>query len=657
MSTLCLNMIVKNESRIIERLLYSVLPIIDSYCICDTGSTDNTKEIIENFFIKHNVPGKIVSEPFKNFAHNRNFALEACLGMSDYILLLDADMILTIKNFNKELIADFDSFHILQGNDGYYYPNTRIVRNNGLFSYEGVTHEFVKNPENTIVKLFDKNEIFILDVGDGGSKSDKFERDVKLLIKGIEEDPGNRSRYYFYLANSYYDLGQYENAITYYEKRIECKGWVQEVWFSNYKLGHCYKNMGKPGDAIYYWLECFNVLPERLENLYEIVSYYRIIGKYKLALYFYTLAKEFLKKDFYRENYLFLHKDVYSYKLDYEYSIIAYYLGIKNLDNEIVSILNNSLDPTITDNLFGNMKYYKNSLSAKHTIIFDDRFLGKVKDEDILFYSSSSCLLPKKGGGYKLNIRYVNYYITETGAYLNCDKNIISLNRFVELDDKFEMVISEIFDIQLDNKRYIGVEDIKIFNDVNSDEILYIGTGLHDDGFLGFVYGKYDILNKTLNPTEINETFNKSECEKIWIFVDYQGSTHMIYSWSPLLICKLNEETRSIDVVAKRTMLKLFNYVRGSTCGCKYNKEVWFVCHLVSYENPRHYYHIIVVMDESLNLLRYSAPFKFEGEPIEYCLSILVEEERVIMNYSAWDRSTRINFYDKTYIETLLVYK
>ena len=104
-------------------------------------------------------------------------------------------------------------------------------------------------------------------------------------------------------------------------------------------------------------------------------------------------------------------------------------------------------------------------------------------------------------------------------------------------------------------------------------------------------------------------------------------------------------------------MPKLFNYVIGSTCGCKYNNEIWFVCHLVSYETPRHYYHIIVVMDENLNLLRYSAPFKFEGEPMEYCLSILVEEERILMNYSAWDRSTRINFYDKTYIETLLVYK
>jgi len=75
--TLCLNMIVKNESKIITRLLTSVLPIIDCYCVCDTGSTDNTVELIESFFKARNIPGRVVYEPFKNFAHNRNFALKS----------------------------------------------------------------------------------------------------------------------------------------------------------------------------------------------------------------------------------------------------------------------------------------------------------------------------------------------------------------------------------------------------------------------------------------------------------------------------------------------------------------------------------------------------------------------------------------------------
>ena len=47
-----LNMIVKNESKIIVRLLQSVYKLIDAYCICDTGSTDDTIEVIETFFKK-----------------------------------------------------------------------------------------------------------------------------------------------------------------------------------------------------------------------------------------------------------------------------------------------------------------------------------------------------------------------------------------------------------------------------------------------------------------------------------------------------------------------------------------------------------------------------------------------------------------------------
>ena len=102
--TLCLNMIVKNESRIIKRLLDSVISIIDTYCICDTGSTDNTVQIIEDYFKEKGLHGKIVREPFKDFSYNRNYALQSCIGLSDYVLLLDADMILEINNFDKSML-------------------------------------------------------------------------------------------------------------------------------------------------------------------------------------------------------------------------------------------------------------------------------------------------------------------------------------------------------------------------------------------------------------------------------------------------------------------------------------------------------------------------------------------------------------------------
>ena len=50
--TICLNMIVKDESHRIEKTLNNILDNIPItyYVISDTGSTDNTKEIIVNFF-------------------------------------------------------------------------------------------------------------------------------------------------------------------------------------------------------------------------------------------------------------------------------------------------------------------------------------------------------------------------------------------------------------------------------------------------------------------------------------------------------------------------------------------------------------------------------------------------------------------------------
>ena len=112
-----------------------------------------------------------------------------------------------------------------------------------------------------------------------------------------------------------------------------------------------------------------------------------------------------------------------------------------------------------------------------------------------------------------------------------------------------------------------------------------------------------------------------------------------------------------IHVVDTKPTPKLFSQIRGSTCGfLTTQKEIWFINHIVSHEMPRHYYHIISVFDIHMNLLRYTAPFKFEGEPIEYCLSILVEETRVLINYSVWDKTTKIGIYDKLYIDSLLVY-
>jgi len=671
--TLCLNMIVKNESKIITRLFNSVLPIINCYCICDTGSTDNTVEIITEYFQRNNIPGKIVTEPFKNFCHNRTFALQSCLGISDYVLLLDADMILEVKNFEKSILNKFDSFYILQGTDSFYYQNMRIVKNNGLYKYVGVTHEYIDTPPNNTVGGFEKTQLFIRDIGDGGAKSDKFERDIRLLLDGIKEEPNN-VRYYFYLANSYHDCGRFGEAINVYKKRIELGGWIEEVWYSYYRIGLCFKNMNKISDAIHYWNLGYDYYPERLEGLYEILQYYRLTSKHKLGENIYQMARKILDLNKNRDHYLFLHNEVYTHKILYEYTIIACYIGVKNINYEVIKVLNNSKDTNETDNLLSNMKFYKDVLSKKSRMAFDNTITSVINNEHINLVSSSSCLIPNKNdNGYKMNIRYVNYTITENGSYINCDKHIISVNKCIEFDKDFNIKNEKWLELKFDNRRYIGVEDIRIFNDIETDELLYIGTGYHQNERIGIVCGKYDIANSKLIGNEITQDFNNSGCEKNWVFIDFNNSTHIVYDWNPLNICKINKETNKLEKIAKRETPAIFSRIRGSTSGFKYattvdktnnggitidieDYEIWFVNHIVSYENPRHYYHIITVFDSNMNLLRYSAPFKFEGDPIEYCLSIVVEDEQVLINYSTWDRTTRIGIYDKKYIDSIVKY-
>ena len=60
-------MIVKNESEIIVKLLKSVCSFIDYFVIVDTGSEDNTIQIISEFFDENEIPGKIWRTQFENF--------------------------------------------------------------------------------------------------------------------------------------------------------------------------------------------------------------------------------------------------------------------------------------------------------------------------------------------------------------------------------------------------------------------------------------------------------------------------------------------------------------------------------------------------------------------------------------------------------------
>lgn len=125
------------------------------------------------------------------------------------------------------------------------YVNIRIVSTRINWKCVGVTHEYWDSNPGCKKELIDDSKLYIMDVGDGGCKADKFPRDIRLLTKGLEEETNKslRTRYKFYLAQSYKDSGKPEKAIEWYQRRIDAESWEEENWYAHYMIGTCYLRM------------------------------------------------------------------------------------------------------------------------------------------------------------------------------------------------------------------------------------------------------------------------------------------------------------------------------------------------------------------------------------------------------------------------------
>lgn len=683
---LCLNMIVKNESRVILRLLESVYKFIDCYCICDTGSTDNTIEIIQGFFDSKGIPGKIIREPFQDFGYNRTFSLKSCEKIDvKYILLMDADMVLQVspslskEKLYKDLTAD--AYYVFQGSETFFYKNVRIVKNKLGMTYWGVTHEYVKTPDGTNYDKIEKNELFINDIGDGGSKADKFIRDIKLLTRGLEQEPNN-DRYTFYLANSYRDAGQLQDAINTYKKRIEIGGWFDEVWHSYYNIGKCYKMMGDMANAVYWWFEAYNFFPDRIENLYEIINHYRCIGKNKLAYGVLLMADHERKKNN-NTDFLFLQKDIYDYKLDYELSIIGYYCNYKNYDLSKTSmkVLNYPfVEENISRNVLSNFKFYctslcrqfPNSLNEQNKSVLEsigDTILDLVDNSNGFNPSTPSmCLINENK--LVVNIRYVDYTINKDGGYENKgtiqSKNVVAM---IDISNPDKWVLKKEFMVkynkELDNL-YVGLEDVRLFSKKDDDKLYFNANR-------GLSYHNIKIEHGTIN-LNTEKTISglismegQREVEKNWVlFEDSNRKTKIIYNWSPLIIGDIDYQSdqqiplQPIKFVKTHEIKNpyFFKHLRGSSNGVLIDDEVWFLCHTVSYEDRRYYYHIFVVLDSTTyEVKKFTKYFSFEKEKVEYSLGFVYHEKtnKIMIGYSLLDKETKFWNCDKSIIDLLMI--
>jgi tetratricopeptide (TPR) repeat protein len=670
-------MIVKNESKIIIRLLESVLPFIDSFCICDTGSTDDTILIIESFFKRNNIPGKVVQEPFQDFGYNRTFALNACIDVpkSDYILLLDADMKfqykfndLSPKEFKSKLVCD--AYFVSQGNDALNYQNVRILKNRRGFSYWGVTHEYVKSPENCVMGKFNVDELFINDIGDGGCKDDKVDRDIRLLTNGLIENPNN-DRYTFYLANSYRDQGNNEEAIRLYKNRVEIGGWIEEVWFSHYAIGKCYQKMGRIPDSIYHWLEAYNKHPKRIENLYEIIKHYRHNCDYELAYQFFIIADK-IRKTHTSRDYLFTEMDIYNYKIDYEFSIIGYYSNPDKFDLKstcMTVIKHDYIEYSTYLNVLSNYKFYTDAITDLSISIHTENLnllqtIGNklITDTDMVS-STPSISFGKDENELLICVRYVNYRIGEKGEYNN-SKNITTINVLATVDISFPtwtLINETVLDYDKTcDEHYVGIEDVRILRCVDNNKNVsfqYSSNRCNLNGLVKVEHGIIDVNSSSCSSSHFLSKDGERNIEKNWVlFQDSVFGEKCVYEWYPLTIGDIDSNGKFDSLIEDHNVPAFFKSVRGSTNGVVIDDEIWFICHLVSYEERRYYYHIMIVLDKnSYRLKSYTPLWTFEKQKVEYTLGMVYSNNKFLIGYSTMDNKTKYTNVSKHIFDNLLI--
>lgn len=374
--TICLNMIVKNESKNILNCIENILKYIkiDYWVICDTGSTDGTEEIILSKFQKENIDGELHSCEWIDFGVNRTEALNKAYNKSDYILLFDADDIIT-GNFTLPEASEFNSdqynLKLRNGNCDYYRP--LIISNRIKWKFEGVLHEYLDS-DTEITKESLKGDYCVLTGTHGCRNQDenKYANDAKTLcaeFENLNNSYSLRCRYAYYCANSYKDAGENESAIIWYKKVVEkLDNWSQEKYNACYNLGKLYEEKEEYEQACHYWFKSLQIDFERFESIISLMKYFYSCQNFYMIN---TLYHKFIQVKNQTNNFENIKKEtkLFSkydnlYMIYYYNSIAAYY--VEDYESGIIScqyLLDNNYYYNLSQD---NIQYYITKIYTKH---------------------------------------------------------------------------------------------------------------------------------------------------------------------------------------------------------------------------------------------------------------------------------------------------
>jgi predicted GH43/DUF377 family glycosyl hydrolase len=648
--SICLCMIVRNEAAILDRCLRSVRGLIDTWVICDTGSTDGTQELVRAELA--DLPGALHERPWVDFGHNRTELMERARGAADFLLLLDADMTLRQRAPLPQL--DLDAY-LIRAVGALDYAVLRLVRGDRAWWYAGSTHEHIATDGR-----FDQGELDELAIehhGDGSARPEKLIRDLGLLKRDLARSP-NAPRSTFYLAQTLRDLGEQEAAIDAYRRRVELGGWDEEVFYAHLQQGVLLAQEDV-GAATSVLLEAWERRPARAEPLYELARIHRRRGDFAMAHMFASRGLEIP----YPTDVLFIHRGVYEWGLRLERGLAAAGLGwreeahaglhelagapdlapeVRQTAGRLLSDLERAPEAVRLSALGPDaLVAGRAGAGAAPTLaaLAPGTRIGEIKLDVRPAWPCFNPSIASDGDGFRMIVRTANYELG--GEIFDGDGVLRNMNYLVELDSDLAVArASALADRTSQPARFPsriqGFEDCRLFRCGDT----WYATATVCDLNPG---ERREVALLTLDGADIVACSvlagpHAERHEKNWMPFELGGSPHVLYSCAPTAVLRCDPSSGATEIVAQHDAPPEAHRLRGGSQGVPYDGGHLFVVHEVDRSGPAaRYHHRLLALGADHAIVALSRPFSFIADRVEFCAGMALHADTLVLSFGVSD--------------------
>jgi len=301
---------------------------IDAWtCVVDADDQETAINVSKAFA---HIPGKVHMLPWiddeygtghGDYAANRNRMLSLAREWDkDFVLWLDPD------DPVEGVIPDGleHQVYLFEINvEGTTWAMHHMFRKDVELQWKQPIHEHLEF-ERDDYDIQNLEGVWLSRNGSGSYRTDRIRtKAIPLLLKMIEANPLDGHAWY-YLAQSYRDIGMKAEAVAAFNHRAEMGGEDQAVYWCRFMVAEL---TGNPDDYLIAW----NSRPTRVEALHRLAEFYNARGQFIVGRHFAQLGCGIKPS----EDGMFVERWVELYGLPAAYAHAAFYLGYQSGDQDL----------------------------------------------------------------------------------------------------------------------------------------------------------------------------------------------------------------------------------------------------------------------------------------------------------------------------------